>query len=165
MFILISSVFLDTVWCSMCASLCAYSSGLFWQISMQSSWAKTSKKAVPFLLALWNMFCLLGRQQSPDGSQMPLFSMITLWPKSHHCDESEDHKRCISNLPDVTSLEIICKGPDLFIWKHINIWTPSFEEMSCKFVLMSWNIARFIKACFTKAGFYSDCVTINSTLC
>lgn len=74
------------------------------------------------------MFCAAERQQSPDGSQMPLFKVITLQPKSHRRDESEDHKTCISNLSDVTSLEITCKGPDLFIWKHVNIWTPSFND-------------------------------------
>lgn len=72
-------------------------------------------------LFLKNMFCAAERQQSPDGCQMLLFTAITLQPKSHHHDESEDHKRCISNPSDVTSLEITCKGPDLFIRKHVNI--------------------------------------------
>ncbi len=61
------------------------------------------------------MFCAAERQQSPDGSQMPSFAMRTRQPKFHHRDESEDHERCISNPSDVTSLEITCKGPDLFI--------------------------------------------------
>lgn len=47
----------------------------------------------------------------------------------------------VSGIPsDVTSLEITCKGPDLFIWEHVNISTSSFEEILCTFMYMFKNI-------------------------
>lgn len=46
---------------------------------------------------------------------MPRLTVITARPKAHHSDETEEHEKCISNLLDVTSLEITCNDPDLFI--------------------------------------------------
>ena len=66
---------------------------------------------MPFFPAFQNMFYVAEKQQSWALGT----TVIMLQPKSHHHDESEDHKRCISNPSDVTSLEITIKGPDLFI--------------------------------------------------
>lgn len=139
MFILILSIFMDVVLC-VCVRVCVC--GLFWQISLQSRWAKKTKKknqakSCAIFCLLYRICFVLQRDNKAQMGARCLFSKWTPQPKkkSHHRDESGDHKRCISNPSDVTSLEITCKLPDSLIWWHVNIWSPPVDETLCKFML------------------------------
>lgn len=67
---------------------------------------ENKQRAVGFLLALWNMFCVAGKQQSPDGSQMPLFLQ-----RQHR----NRNPAIVMKVRIIKDTSVICQMPE--VWK------------------------------------------------